>query len=670
MKKKLIKELNENKEIVNLRIFPFLLSELGLFLIIIFFVILSFLIPQYHPAKLFKSKQQNKGFNSNYIPKILFHLTDTHTNTNHDSRLKKNGSIIFLNSFIKYEPDLILLTGDITDNFKDSNHLVKVGTLSYKDWEIYNKTIRSLISKYPVIDVAGNHDLYTVDSAISEKNLFLDYSFMFNRTNVKNEDDFIIKKVKMMNLTFILFNDFRFPIPTAPYGIDVHTNRHQLDLLENMIDNCKEDEIYILSHYNVDRAWLIKSSKGHSFQEIISNKKVAGIFTGHVHPKKVRIIHHGSEGGLEYCTPSPYNRQRSGLITIDNDNLIYHDVYIPSADKRPLFFMTYPVPNEQISSHHIFNLNNFEIRVLSYITNKNISLKLEGDITGDLKYTMTLKNGAILYSLPVNLKNGNYKIHVYDENRELCDIERNFTVGDTFEGEKEEVVHNPRAFLILRFSSIPIILFLFFIIIPFKINIESKILENIEDYIEGRRKKEINTLKECLLIILFSPFILRNRFQKLNKICRYSIFIISLYPICLPIHIFNRINGNIAFAINVFIVIGSSIQYENWAMQITYSFYLFVIFPSVIYLTGIRYYIKNGKKIKCIYLTNFIFNIIFLLNAIAINFLVLGQSTSFEYIFIGPYFILMILVKLIIHRFSNIEKPQKKIEIEEELIDK
>ena len=76
------------------------------------------------------------------------------------------------------------------------------------------------------------------------------------------------------------------------------------------------------------------------------------------------------------------------------------------------------------------------------------------------------------------------------------------------------------------------------------------------------------------------------------------------------------------------------------------------------------------KKIKCVYLTNFIFNIIFLLNAIAINFLILAQSTSFEYIFIGPYFILMILVKLIIHKFSNIEKPQKKIEIEEELIDK
>ena len=29
------------------------------------------------------------------------------------------------------------------------------------------------------------------------------------------------------------------------------------------------------------------------------------------------------------------------------------------------YYRTYPVPNDQISGHHIFNLNNFEIRALS-----------------------------------------------------------------------------------------------------------------------------------------------------------------------------------------------------------------------------------------------------------------------------------------------------------------
>ena len=656
----------ESKNIEKTKVIPFLISEFGLFSIILFFIILPFFIPQYHSAKLFKSKKSNNIFNKNYIPKILFHLTDTHTNTNHGIRAKTNGSFIFLNEFIKYKPDLILSTGDIADNFQDGKYFIKVGTLCRKDWEIYNQTIRKLISEYPVVDVAGNHDLYTVDSATSENNLFLDYSFMFNRSNVKNEDDFIIKKVKMMNLTFILFNDYRFPVPRPPYGIDVHTNKHQLDLLENMIDNLDEDESYILSHYNVDRAWLIRSSKGHTFQEIISNKKIAGIFTGHVHPRNVRIIHHGEEGGLEYCSSSPFNNKRAGLITIDNDNLIYHETYIPSPSERPLFFMTYPVPNEQISSHHIFNLNDFEIRVLSYKIDKNITLKVEGDIKGELKYVMTLSNGAILYSMPINLPNGSYKIHVYDENREICDISRNFTIGDSYKGVKEAAIHNPRAFLILRFSSIPMILLLFIIITPynFKINIQN--LEDIESYIEGKSKNGLNILKRFLLIIILSPFIIRNRFLKLNKLCRYSIFIISLYPIILPLHIFQKINGKIGFAFNVFIVIGSYIQYEHWAMEITYSFYLFIIIPSVFYVTSINY----SKKKRMIYFTNLIFNIFFLLLALMINFTILAQSIPFEYLFIGPYFVLLLAIKIIVHKYSYIEKSIKENEFGEELIEK
>jgi hypothetical protein len=322
--------------------------------------------------------------------------------------------------------------------------------------------------------------------------------------------------------------------------------------------------------------------------------------------------------------------------------------------------MTYPVPIEQISSHHIFNLNNFEIRVLSYITDKNVSLKVEGDISGELKYAMTLKNGAILYSLPVNLPNGQYKIHVFDEKRKLCNISRDFIIGDIYQGQKEKAIHNPRAFFILRFSAIPMILFLFIIITPYPSDynnaINSQKIENIEK----------NTFFYIWLIIL-SPLILRRRFLKLNKFCRYSIFFISLYPIFLPIHIFNRINGHIGFAFNVFIVIGSYMQYEHWAMEITYSFYLFIIFPSIFYLTGMKYY----SKIKSLYYINIIFNIFFLLGGFIINFTLLGQSTSFEYLFIGPYFILLILVKLIVHIFSYVQKPIKKSEIEEvELIEK
>ena len=53
-----------------------------------------------------------------------------------------------------------------------------------------------------------------------------------------------------------------------------------------------------------------------------------------------------------------------------------------------------------------------------------------------------------------------------------------------------------------------------------------------------------------------------------------------------------------------------------------------------------------------------------------INFTILAQSTSFEYLFIGPYFILMFAVKIIIYKFTYIEKIKNEIEMGEELIEK
>ena len=481
--------------------------------------------------------------------------------------------------------------------------------------------------------------------------------------------DFFIKKINMLNLTFILINDYRFPVPPPPYGIDVHTTKHQLDLIENMIENLKEKECYILSHYNVDRASLIKSSKGHSFQEIISNKKISAIFTGHIHPKTVRIIHHGAEGGLEFCSPSPFNNKKAGLITIDNDNLIYHEVYIPNQSTIPKFFMSYPVPNQQISSHHVFNLNEFEIRVISYHNDKNIILKVEGDVEGELKYEMTLKNGAMVFGLKINLPNGNYYIHVFDANRELCDIHRNFTVEENYKGEKEIAIHNPRAFLVLRFSAIPMILFLFVIIFPNDLNLNYKKIEFIEKYIDNKNKKCImNIFSIYFWLIILSPFIIRNRFLKLAKSLRNLIFFLSIYPIFLPLYFFDKIYGKISFAFNVFIVIGNSIQYENWAMEITYSYYLFIIFPIIFYSSSLSY-----KKIKIIHILNCIICGFLLSYAILFNFTLLAQSTKFEYLFLNPYFIVLVLVIIIIIKlsFGKIKiKEKKEAEEWEEMLDK
>jgi len=186
--------------------------------------------------------------------------------------------------------------------------------------------------------------------------------------------------------------------------------------------------------------------------DIISKKNVLAIFTGHYHPIKPMIIHHG-KGAIEFCTSSPFNHKIQGILTYDNDQLVYHKAFIPYPTKGTEFFMTYPIPNRQCSNHHNFNYDTSEVRVISY--KKNVNLFIEGDLNGKLKFKTKLNNGAELYTFPINLKEGIYKIHVYGDG---CDITTEFTIGDKCKGVPELSVRHPRGFLVLRFSSIPVII--------------------------------------------------------------------------------------------------------------------------------------------------------------------------------------------------------------------
>jgi len=244
------------------------------------------------------------------------------------------------------------------------------------------KHFKKTLSKFKIIDVAGNHDLFAVDSLFSQNNNFLDHSFSYNRSNLKNFDDFIIRKINMLNETFILFNKYLFPTTHPPFGVYPHTTKHMLDLLEDAVDN--SGDCYILTHYEVDRNWFIKSSKGNAYKDIISKKNVKAIFTGHEHPPKTMIIHH-RQGAVEFCITTPFKGKAQGLITIDNGQMVYNPVVIRVKGEKPLFFMSYPIPKEQVSSHYTFHYNQSEVRIISY-AGKEVSLTISGDIEGTMVF--------------------------------------------------------------------------------------------------------------------------------------------------------------------------------------------------------------------------------------------------------------------------------------------
>ena len=653
------KNLNQNSISNNInctKAIQILISELAFIFFMCLIMLIIYVIPEYHNAKIFNSKN-GKNHKFNQDPIILIHVTDPHVSTK--STQKIDGSTVLMMSLLKYNPDIFLLTGDYVDNLKKSEEL---GLQNLEDWKIYNKTIISYLKRkgLRVIDVSGNHDQWAVNEFNSKENHFLDNSFVYNRTNVKNKDDFFLRKIKVninnIGLTFLLLNEYRYPVYRPPYGLDAHLSVKQLNLLENTINSLDEKEIFILSHYPVNRGWLLKSRNGNTFQEIVSNEKVYAIFTGHEHPDSLRIVHHDEKGGLEFCASAAFTK-RAGLVTLDNGNLVYHEVHIDYYDNRPLFFITYPIPNEQLTSHHIFNLNNFDIRVISYYSDNSLKLKIEGDITGELKYDHTMKNGAYLYKYNVNnLKEGKYKIHVYDENGIGCDISTEFTIGKIYKGKKEKYILRINFFLALKFILIPFFLFLLIICFPFFPNSNFNAVKNIEQIIENNQTNiKLNKIIIYIDLIFLSPFFLRLRLQtkkQIKIVLRIAIFIAFIYPLILPVHFMKSIKGKIGYSFLVFVYLDNKFNYEHWAVQFTLIYYLTTLLPFILFASGKKFY---NKKNKIILVINSILFFGLIIISMYINFVIINQSIDLVFLFFSTAFTIVfifLLILFIIYLFS------------------
>ena len=123
------------KYFTNKNIFLFFLSQFGFSFIILVIIIMSKHIPKYHKSKEFISKN-TKSFNSNEEPKIFLHITDIHLSKTRPA--KTDGSLLFLSSILNYEPDFIVMTGDLVDNFRGEFHWHRVGIQNDDDWNIIN----------------------------------------------------------------------------------------------------------------------------------------------------------------------------------------------------------------------------------------------------------------------------------------------------------------------------------------------------------------------------------------------------------------------------------------------------------------------------------------------------------------------------------------------------
>ena len=193
----------------NIKIFPLIMSQFGWAFLISTAFLSGFFFPKYHKPKKYTSKNADKEWNSDLKPIVFTHLTDLHLSHLKTPKTKK--SIFVLREMAKYKADFNLITGDVVDNYEKIN-FPKYGIQVKKDYIFYRKIMRELFGNNTIIDLAGNHDEFAVDGLFAKNHLFLDYSYTFTRNKIIKFDDFYVKKIIIKNLTFILFNDFQFPV--------------------------------------------------------------------------------------------------------------------------------------------------------------------------------------------------------------------------------------------------------------------------------------------------------------------------------------------------------------------------------------------------------------------------------------------------------------------------
>ena len=635
-----IKENNNNHKIKGFAIF---LSEFTFMIIPIIIMLIGIIFPSDHETTTYTSKE-GPSWNSSSDPLIFTHLSDIHVKSLEDIDQFRDQ----FRAAKQLRANIHLLTGDYADDYK-KKHFPKIGKQNTKDWKYFQELLETELYNETILDVAGNHDMFGVISPLKKDFGYLDVSKSFTRNNTKTLKDFWVKTVKVEGMNFILVNPYNFPTVHPPYGYYPHPTKKLLDLLESEIN--KVGTCSILTHYPIDYFWWKKNKNGHTFGKIMKNENVQFIFTGHTHPGKFRIKHH-IYGGLEFIGTATIKTHDLGIVTIDNGRLVYN-LFDFKKNISQSYFMTYPVPKMQLSKSHNFNEMNTEIRIISYKSEIEDNLYIKGDFSGKLEYQRDLKNGAKLYSMPLNIKNsGDYEITFKTPGNE---INRKFYVGKKVKiyGERKDLY---KAFFRLLIASIMVLL-LFLLIIVFPIRFIN--LSFIDDWILG------NNEGKCyyyILCICLCPFILNYRICTNAPIYFRIILIFFLcYPLVLPFHFFEPIKGYIGYSFFCFYLIKGKVIYDEWSIFFNAFYFWLIISPVALFVSGFKF------KKTCFYVFHFVFVYFCFACVCFVNFRWAGESVKLWLLFFHPCYIIIpiilnIFLYIILNRYDKLQQQQNENE--------
>ena len=608
------------------------LSEFSYVFMLLISILIGFIFTSFHKNVLYYSKSSDKQWNPSSDPLIFIHISDIHIEFYKDKEQYEELFQIAKN----LNGAFYIITGDLGDHYIEEN-FPRIGKQSYKDWKIYKNLLDKYLSDKKIIDIAGNHDMFGVISPLDEKFGFLDVSQSFKRINTKNIEEFWVKTVKIEGMNFILVNPYNFPVVHPPYGFFPHTTIKLIELLEKEIE--KVGPCNIVIHYPIDFFWFRNPAKKNSFNKIMRNKNIQYIFSGHSHPQKFEVRHH-EYGGLEFIGTSTKGTSTFGIVTIDNERLVYNQVHY-EKNNFTKYFMIHPLPKNQISDKQIFNEKNTEIRIISYDDNINNNLEVSGDFSGKMEYKRTLGNGAKLYSMPLNVdKDGLYEIEVKGPN---CYIKREFYIGSKYKLGLEKALLSKAFYRLLYIASLIFLASLIISVFPLRI----LDLSYIDEWILGLIKKN----NYWFYVIILSPLILNYRINtNIPLYFRIILFFFLIYALVCPFHYVEPIDGYVGFTFFCFIFIKDNIYFDEWSGYFIIFFCAGILYPSALVISSFKF--QSSK----VFYFNFIFLYIAFIGICIVNFRFAGESLRIILLIFHQNFIIIPIVLNILIYYTLCKK--------------
>lgn len=374
-----------------------------------------------------KFQPQNKP------PIILLHASDPHLSSIKPKSYPHIKSMLNKSKMI-YKPDLLIISGDLTDNFIPTGN-VRPYYMQYEpDWNLYNKLMDELnftILKtanenshrkeniylnsdqaIKTIQIIGNHDLFCVGAFNSSSNYLRNTIKYDNITNFelstttlkffdKNNLDDDIYSIKFVNL-----NRYSFPVgPIAFIQISFLTKKLKQRLFSELTSKKDDSQMTIVvSHIPVLRHHLISD-----IENILKSSLNTRYFlSGHWHPPQGFNLHVG-KNVFELVAPPLFKSSYVYLIVIDNGISSNHFI---DLNKPEFAIISHPSSIHSKSELDAYSPSSGEIRAVTFGKKSyqmNLTVIIDNDFKGQLKCPKDrqIKEDVYLCTLHYeNLKDG------------------------------------------------------------------------------------------------------------------------------------------------------------------------------------------------------------------------------------------------------------------------